>query len=209
VGTSPPEQATYHPSASRELVTVLRLGRPLHRAGPAHRTTPALPQDAVAVIQAGAVALRFVGERVGAVPPMKARKARCLARSAAAEEGVLGLVPSRQPLLQPVTVAVAGFRLRQRRPPRLQLGLLLQAAGTFALSAPPPRQALVQGRGVERAATPPDRFKRPLVRGGRRELLLRGVAHGLLCHATAALDRAHDAPLQQQGGRARAPYARQ
>src|SRR5262249_24735117 len=138
--------------------------------------------------------------------PMKARKAPLLARSEAAEEGLIGLVQSSQPLVEPVTVE--GFVLRERRPQLFQFGLLLKAAGTFALSPPPPRTELFAGRVVERAATPPDSFKRPLVRGCRLELLLIGFAHGL-CPATAALDLAHDAPLQPLGGRALAPYARQ
>ena len=90
------------------------------------RDAPDLRQHQGAVVEAGTVAILLVGERVPAVTPLKARKARLLAIRHPPEERLIGLVEPRQHVLQ--DVAVEGGVRREVRPDRLQLGFLLSSA---------------------------------------------------------------------------------
>src|SRR5215472_7228109 len=78
VGTSAQEKHTYQPSASRLSVTVFMV--------------PSMRRDQRAVVQPGAIAIRFVGEGVVALAPLEAGKARLLASGEPAQECLIGLV---------------------------------------------------------------------------------------------------------------------
>src|SRR5581483_7827060 len=85
-------------------------GRAFQRARPAHGDASDLAQHEKAVIESRAVAILLVGETVIAVAPLEAR---CLPSFHPAEERLIGLVQSRQDILQDLRVDVSVFRERR------------------------------------------------------------------------------------------------
>jgi hypothetical protein len=155
MGTSAQEKETYQPSASREMVTVLGVpstGR-LHRP---HGNASDLGEDAIPILELGAVAILLIGERVVAVPPMKAGETGFLAVRHAPEEGLIGLVQSSQHILQ--NMAIDGTVLGQVRAQGLEFRFLLIAREGHAALLPQ-IDTLLKGGVVERATAPQDRLK--------------------------------------------------
>src|SRR5262249_24382079 len=120
----------------------------------------------------GAVPRR--GERGGARAALEAGTPGLRSRRHALEEGVLGAVQPRQPVLEHRTVE--GGVLRERGTALLPLRFLLLAADAAPLPAPPPGQAVCQCRVVEQAAAPPHLLQRPLLAGRWPGLLFGGRA---------------------------------
>src|SRR5260221_5949480 len=122
-GTSALENATYQPSASRLIVTVLGVPSRGRGTGPVDADAPNLRQGEEAIIQPGAIAVFLEGEAVQAVAALEAREARLLTALYPAEERLIGLVEPRQHVLE--EVRLEGGVLWHLRADGLQLCFLL------------------------------------------------------------------------------------
>jgi len=118
-----------------------------------------------------------VGEGARAPAALVAREAGLLPGCYPVKEGGIRPVQARQHIVQ--DLRVDGCVLREGGAHLLEFALLLQARGGAPLPAPPPRAALFEGGGVERATAPQGAVQRPLLRGRGPELFLLGFAHRL------------------------------
>src|SRR5262249_19755917 len=140
-----------------------------------HSDAPTLGQHQETVVQSGAVAVLFIGKRVVPIGSLEAREAGLLARRLTPKEILVSTVKAREHILQDVALDSGVFR--ECRTNVFQLRLLLAACRPPALSPSPPRNALLQGAIVERAATPHDTRQFPLLIGSGLKLEFHCLAH--------------------------------
>ena len=108
MGASVHESATYQPSASLEMVTVL--GRALNGTRPMDPNAHDLGENEDAVVYGGAIAILLEGEGVISIYALETRESSFLAPLDAAKESLVCPVESRQHVLKDMGVygGVAG-----------------------------------------------------------------------------------------------------